>query len=113
MKCVFIIREVDRRVFEAIKSGEKKVETRKASEKYLAVQKGDMAVFECGQYILEKEILETRHFKSIEEMLAVYSLKQIMPFVNSKEEMLEVYYSFPGYKEAIENNGIVVFELKD
>lgn len=112
MKHVFIIREVDRRVFEAIKNGEKKVETRKASEKYLAIQKGDIAVFKCGNDILEKEILETKHFKSIEEMLAVYSFKQIMPFVNSKEEMLEVYYSFPGYREAIAQNGIVAMELE-
>ncbi|MFA5165825.1 MAG: ASCH domain-containing protein [Candidatus Paceibacterota bacterium] len=111
MKHNFIIREVDRRVFEAIKNGEKKIETRKANPKYLAIQKGDIAVFKCGQDILEKEILETRHFKSIDEMLEVYSFKQIMPFVNSKEEMIEVYYSFPGYKEAIEENGLVAMEL--
>lgn len=112
MKIVFVIREVDRRVFEAIKNGEKTIETRKANEQNLAIKKGDIAVFECGQDVLEKEILETRHFKSIDEMLMVYNFKQIMPFVDSKEEMIKVYHSFPGYKEEIEKNGLVAFELK-
>jgi len=35
-----------------------------------------------------------------------------MPFVNSLEEMKQVYYSFPNYKEKIEEFGLVVFELE-
>lgn len=111
-KHIFIIREVDRRVFEAVKNGEKKIETRKASEKYLAVKPGDVAVFKCGEDTLEKEIVNVWHFKSIEEMLQVFDFRQIMPFVDTISEMREVYDSFPGYKEAIAKDGIAAFKLK-
>jgi ASC-1-like (ASCH) protein len=45
-------------------------------------------------------------------MVKKIDFKKIMPFVNSIEEMKEIYYSFPNYKEKIEKFGIVAFYLK-
>ncbi len=112
MEHVLIIREVDRRVFDAISSGQKHVETRKASDKYLSIKEGDSLIFVCGSDKIRKTVLKTYHFQNIEEMLEIFNFKEIMPFANSIQEMKSIYYSFPGYKEEIEKNGLlgIVFE---
>ncbi|MDP3954827.1 MAG: hypothetical protein Q8Q15_00500 [bacterium] len=111
MKHILLIREVDRRVFEALKKGEKTIETRAATEKYRKIQKGDILCFVCGKDRSEKQVEEVTLFKSFGEMVKVINFKQIMPFINSIEEMRGVYDSFPGYTEKIRQFGLVAFIL--
>ena len=106
-----LIRELDRKVFEAIKDGSKTIETRAATEKYRAVQEGDILNFVCGDESLQKIVTGVRLFCTIEEMVREFGIQSIMPFANSIEEMRNVYYSFPNYKEKIEKFGIISFEL--
>lgn len=112
-KYTLLIREVDRRVFESLKNGEKIVETRAGTRRYRKIQKGDMLCFVCGQDRLEKQVKEAALFKSIEEMVKVINFKQVMPFVNSVEEMKKVYDSFPGNQEKINQFGLMTFNLKE
>ncbi len=112
MKYVLLIREVDRRVYEALRKGEKSVETRAMSDEYGEIKVGDWLVFNCGKDSLEKEVGEVKHFKSLRELLDNYGFEEIMPFVESEEEALKVWESFPGYKERIAKGGMLAFELK-
>ena len=53
-KHVLPIFEEDRKVFNLIKSGEKKVETRGGGPKYQDIKDGDILIFECGDNSFEK-----------------------------------------------------------
>lgn len=106
-----LIREVDKKVFEAIKKGDKTIETRAATEKHRKVKQGDVLVFKMQGEKLEKEVKKVEYFKSIDEMAEVLDFKKVMPFVSSVNEMKEVYYSFPRYKEKIAQFGLAAFYL--
>lgn len=108
---VIRFREVNRDIFEAIRNGKKKVETRAATPKYAKLKKGEVFKFVCGQDSFQKEAKVVSHFKTISEMLKKYSVKQINPKVISKTELEKMYNSFPGYNEKIKRNGLMVIEL--
>lgn len=110
-KHILKIREVDRVVFEAIKNNQKTIETRAATAKFRKIEKGDILLFICGNDKLEKQVLAVSHYKGIDEMTKELGFKEIMPFVNSIEEMKKVYYSFPNYKEKIDKFGLAVFKI--
>lgn len=111
-KHVLKIREVDRVVFDAIQNNKKTIETRAGTERFRKIEKGDILVFACGDEKLEKQVLEIDYYKSIDEMTKALDFKKIMPFVNSIDEMKKVYYSFPNYKEKINQFGLVAFQMK-
>lgn len=111
-KHILKIREVDKIVFDSIKNKEKTIETRANTEKYQKIKKGDILIFTCGNEKIEKEVKLIKYFKSINQMVKMIDFKKIMPFVNSIEEMKNVYYSFPKYKEKIKKFGLVAFYLK-
>lgn len=111
-KHILKIREVDKVVFGAIKNGQKTIETRAATDKYRRIKVGDVLVFVCGDEELEKSVEKADIYKSIDEMVKVIDFKNVMPFVDSIDEMKKVYFSFPNYKEKIEKFGLVAFKLK-
>jgi len=96
---------------EAIKRGEKTIETRAATPKYRQVKPGDILIFHCGEEKLEKKVKEVLIFGSIEELAKTLGIREIMPFASSVEEMKEVYFSFPGNKEKIAKYGLIAFKL--
>jgi len=105
-------RAVDKDNFEDVRSGVKSIETRAASVKYKPIQEGDILIFVCGKDKFSKTITKKYHFKSIDEMFKKISFKKIMPDLDSKEDAEARYYSYPNYKEKIEEFGILAFELK-
>ena len=107
-----LIREVDWKVFEAIKNGTKTIETRAATEKYRGVKGGDILDFVCEKEHLQKEVKSVKLFKSVEEVAKELGIKPIMPLVDSLEEMKKIYYSFPEYEEKIKEFGLIAFLLK-
>jgi len=106
------IRQADNFVFDLIKNGEKTIETRAATDKYRKIKEGDILVFVCNDDKLEKEIEKVDYYKSIDEITKAIDFKKIMPFVDSIEEMKQVYYSFPDYREKIRKFGLIVFFFK-
>ncbi len=110
-KITLNIRQVDRGIFDLIKSGRKTIEPRAATKKFKNVVAGDTLVFKCGKDRLEKSVVETYTFGSIDELLTAFDLEQIMPNV-SRNEAKEIWYSFPGYKEKIDKYGLVAFRLR-
>ena len=58
-----------------------------------------------------KKVEKVKVFKSINDMLNIYNVKDIMPDRHSKNELLDAYYSFSGYKEKIKKFGIITLEI--
>lgn len=105
-------REVDRDIFNAIKSGKKKVETRAATPRYSDMEIGDEIHFVCGKSKFTKEIRKIKKFKTISGLVKKYKPSQINPTCKTKKELERMYYSFPNYKEKIKKFGLIVLELK-
>lgn len=98
-------------IFDCIKDGTKLVETRAATSKYKNVQAGEMVTFSCAGESFEKTIAKVTHFDSIDALLKTYKPENINPKLTTKEEIVKMYHSFPGYKEKIEQSGIIALEL--
>jgi len=107
-----VIRESDRDIFEAIKKGRKKMETRAATPKYREVEAGDELVFTCGGKKLSKCVLSARVFKTIGSLLKEYQVKDINPAFKTEKELKKMYQSFPGYAEKIKKYGLIALELE-
>lgn len=104
-------RETDRDIFEAIRSGKKKVETRAAGEKYRKIKKGDTLMMVCGRDKFEKQVKNVKIFKTIAALLKKYKPDQINPAVKTEKELREMYYGFPNYREKIKKCGLTAMEL--
>ncbi|MBI3633741.1 MAG: hypothetical protein HY226_05640 [Candidatus Vogelbacteria bacterium] len=97
--------------FDAIRSGEKWVETRAATPKYISIKVGDILVFECGDKKLERKVLQVAVFKNISILLKKYKVTDIMPNKKTKADLEAAYFSYPDYKEKIEKFGLIAFEI--
>jgi len=110
-KYILPIRQVDRTTYDLIESGEKRVETRAAGPRYKDIKDRDMVVFKCGNDSFERIVKKAQKFKSVDEVLNHYDVKDINPRVNTIEELKSMYNSFPSYTEKIKKYGIIAFEL--
>lgn len=105
-------RKVNKDIFEAIRRSKKKVETLAATVKYRNIRTGDRIIFICGRSRFEKKVKRATVFKSIPAMLKKYKIKDIMPKLSSADELKEVYFSYPKYREKIRRFGIIALELR-
>ena len=104
-------RKSDEAIFLAIKNGEKKVETRAATIRYKNMAIGDTVNFICGDKKFSRRISRAKYFKGILDMLRVYNITDISTTRKTKEELLQKYYSFPGYEEKLKKFGIMALEF--
>ena len=104
-------RAVNKDIFEALRKGTKKIETRAGSPRYLGIQAGDVLVFVCGKNSFSKKVKSVRKFKSVKALHRVYKPVAINPKIRTVSESEQMYYSFPGYREKIKKYGILAFEL--
>lgn len=104
-------RAVNRDIFEAIKRGKKKVETRAASPKFLNMKAGDDITLVCGKERFKKKIKKVRKFSSIKDLLGIYKPQEINSQTINLEESEKMYYSFPGYRQKIKKYGLIAMEL--
>ena len=111
-KHTLVFAQINKDIFEAIRDGKKKVETRAGTVKYQKIKVGDVIVLSCAGEKFEKKIKKIRHFSGIEEILKVYKPEEINPKTHSEEEAAQMYHSFPGYKEKIELFGLFAFEVE-
>lgn len=110
-KYALVIREVDRAIYNALKSGEKTVETRANSPKYATVNIGDFLVFKCSDDSFKKQIVVVKRFLNIDEMLSCYKVQDVNPALQTRDELISMYNSFPNYNEKIKRFGLIAFEL--
>ena len=109
---IIVFAQINKDIFEDIRSGKKKVETRAGSVKYQKIKSGDTLIMSCGGKKFQKKIKKVAYFKSIKEILKKYTPEEINPRTHSEREATEMYHSFSGYKEKIKKFGIIAFELK-
>ncbi|TSC78559.1 MAG: hypothetical protein G01um101429_735 [Parcubacteria group bacterium Gr01-1014_29] len=109
---VLRFRAVNKDIFNMIRLGKKRVETRAATMKYRNISPGDSIIFVCGTKRFTKTVAKASRFKSIRAMLRVYDMKDIMPSLNSEKELREAYYSYQNYKEKIKKFGIITLEFE-
>ncbi len=106
------IRESDKDIFEAIKNGKKKVETRAATPKYRAMKAGDALVFVCCGKKLKKRASAVKVFKTPAGLLKKYKVKDISPDLKTKKELEKMWLGFPRYAEKIKKYGLIAAELE-
>ena len=103
-------------IFDAIKEGRKKIETRAATKKYCNIKAGDVVVLSYGAHKsaqkFEKRVRSAHIFKTIRAMLRNYKPKEINPKVSTESELIDMYYSFPDYRDKIKKFGLIALELK-
>lgn len=111
MKHVLRFREVDRDKFEALRNGEKPIETRAATPKYQNIHKNDSLVVVCGQDKFEKTVKEAAIYPSLGSLFKNHDFREILPDSDSEAEAIAIIESFPGYKEKIRKNGIIALRV--
>lgn len=109
MRLVFSKENID--IFEMVESGKKRVETRAATKKYQSIQKGDTLEFVCDTSSFSREVKVVYIYPSIDLLLEKYTPEEINPKLSTKEEIVAMYHSFPGYEEKIKEHGIIAIEL--
>ena len=104
-------RKINKDTFDFIKKGVKKVETRAATKRYKNINKGDTLIFVCGKGYFSRKIRQVKHFKSIDALARTYPVKKVMPQEKTLSGMKKKYYSFPGYRQKINQFGLLAFEV--
>ena len=105
-------REENRDIFEAIRAGIKKVETRAATEKFRDIQSGDEVMLICEEDAFTKTVKRAEIFSSISALLKKYKPEDINPRRRTAKELRDMYHSFPDYEEKIEKHGLIALELE-
>lgn len=105
-------RAINRDIFEAVRVGKKRVETRAASLRYLNIKSGDVIDFVCGNSRFQKTVKRAAIFQSVFVMLKKYKIIDIMLTATSVEDLQKAYDSFLGYREKIKKFGIIALEFK-
>lgn len=110
----FILRfgAANKDIFDAIKEGKKKIETRAASIKFRNIKAGDIVILSCGAQKFEKHVRSARIFKTVRAMLRNYKPREINPRISTEAELIDIYYSFPGYRDKIKKFGLIALELE-
>lgn len=106
-------RQCDKKIFDAVLDGRKKVETRTASAKFQDLKTNNTVVLKCGQEKVAKKIKTIKYVSGIDELLEHYKVADINPFIKNKKELEEMYFSFPNYREKIEKYGLVAIEFNE
>jgi ASC-1-like (ASCH) protein len=107
----FIFNKKNKDIFDMLRSGEKKIETRAATSKYKHMQAGETVMFVCDGETFERAVSKISHFDSISSLLKAYPPGSINPKARTEEEITAMYHSFPGYEEKIRSCGIVALEF--
>ena len=111
-KLTLRFRAVNKDFFRTIKNGKKKVETRAATVKYQNIKPGDLVVFVCGKEHFSRTARSARIFKSVNAMLKIHKLTDIMPRAKSVKDLEKSYNSFPSYRKKLKKFGIIALEFK-
>lgn len=94
-----------------IENGKKKAEGRIATDFIKSFKIGELLKLESPTEHVICEITYLNFYKSFEKMLTTEGLKNMLPFVNTLEEGIKVYQSFPG-ADRVEKLGCCAIGVK-
>ena len=109
---VLPMRVGDHGIFEAIRSGEKSIETR-AGGRYDAIEVGDTLEFRCGPDRLAKLVKSIQRFDSAEDLFRSIPRSAVLPEASTDEAAIKTILSFTGNAERIAERGILAFEMEE
>jgi|SRR3989339_702306 len=106
--------ELQDQYFHAIVSGMKTVEGRLNSPKFKDLQVGMHISFRSQ--VMQQTIIclieEISRYKSFKDMLLAQGVGNMLPGVVNIEQAVDVYESFPGYKDKVILLGAVAIKIK-
>lgn len=111
-KHILRFRQTDRDIFEDVRSGKKRVETRAATARFKNIKSGDATIFICGDNKFEKKVKRAQIFKDIQSLLKSYKVKDIAPRLSNENDLIKMYHSFSGYEKKIEKFGLIALEFE-
>jgi ASC-1-like (ASCH) protein len=113
--------EQNRKTFENIRSGKKRIETRDGTApdtesryNYSKIKAGDRIKFICNEDYFFKSVYKVRHYPDFEDFLLKENLAEIFGKGTTKERAKEIYLGFPNnYPQRLAKYGMVVIELSE
>jgi ASC-1-like (ASCH) protein len=117
---------VAKKWYDLLSEGTKKVEGRvpdvsKPEKNYANLNPGDLATFIAvdenyktikGLPQIKFKVKYNKKYSSVKKMLAHEGLDRVLPGVESIEEGIKIYHSFPEYEERIKRDGIHAIGLE-
>jgi ASC-1-like (ASCH) protein len=105
--------DIQARYFDAILTGLKTVEGRLAKPNYLALKpKQIIAFMDPTGRSCKAEVFKVIYFKDFKAMLEASNLEKCIPENTSIDEAVEIYRSFPGYRDQEKILGVVAIHIK-
>ena len=100
--------------FEAIKNGSKTVEGRVNSAKFQELKPGMIMQFALPESheTIPCIITGIYRYTSFEDMLKSEGVEQMLPGTQSLQEAIELYESFPGYKEEVKTQDALALRIR-
>lgn len=98
--------------FSKIKDGSKTVEGRKFSAKYCALRPGDTLEFFCEGDSFLTEVVEVKHYQTLEEYLSAEGYQNVLPGINSFADALEVYLQYNSREDLNVAGGFLGIHVK-
>lgn len=100
--------------YSLVKTNKKTVEIRVYDEKRQKLKIKDTIVFtkQDGSGKFKKKIINLVISKNFETSIRGATLKKCMPNIKSIKEAVNIYHSFPNYKENAKKFGVVAIYLK-
>lgn len=100
--------------FHAIVSGIKTVEGRLNSPKFKDVQVGMPICFssESTEQTIVCIVEVIDRYQNFQDMLLAQGVGNMLPGVTSFEQAVDMYESFPGYKDKVASCGVIAIKIK-
>lgn len=101
--------------YKYIVSGKKKIEGRCFYDDWKSLKIDDSikwyTVREGFTYTHVSKIKDIKRYNSFKDMLETEGLENVLPGINTIEEGIRIYHSFPGFKEKEKTVGVVAIHL--
>jgi len=100
--------------FDAMKIGLKTVEGRVNSTKFKDCQLGDVISFTCTSTnnVILCTITAITFHEGFYGMLQAHGVENMLPGVMSLDQGVEIYESFPGFKDNVKIHGAIAISIK-
>jgi len=104
---------IQRRWYDLIPHGEKSYEGRLDHGDVKPINTGTIIIFYTEDLPeLKVKVVSKHHFSSFADMFQNIAINKLLPGLTSVEEGIELYRSFPGYREGEMTYGVVVFGIE-
>lgn len=98
-----------------IRSGAKTIEGRCAAPIYTKIKAGDMVRFFYRTNVRDDvvcEVIRVSKYQTFKDMLMAEGVANCVPTTTSLEKALQIYHSFPKFREKELEYGVLAFQLK-